>query len=228
MSAVRRLGGAIFDCDGVLLDSNRIKAEGFRIALEGEPPGAVDRFFDYFHANNGLMRDALFEHYYRSIAPRADWATCAVEATRVFGERTLRSLLSCAQISGVVQLLEALSAAGVPCAVVSAARPSDLEVILKEQCISRFFAAIRGGDGTKVAQVASLLEEGIVDKPLIYFGDSRVDMDTAESFDCLFVFVSAGTEWLDGEAVCRDRGHAVVSDFRGFDLERTVVTRLTS
>ncbi len=34
----------IFDCDGVLLDSNTMKIAAFRTALAGYPDGAVARF----------------------------------------------------------------------------------------------------------------------------------------------------------------------------------------
>src|SRR5829696_1848375 len=217
MNAFQKPGGAIFDCDGVLLDSNRIKSEGFRSALAEEPAEQVERFFAYLHANAGLMRDALFEHYFRSIAPRTDWASPVADAIRVFGKHTMESLLACAQIPGAAELVQTLSDAGVPCVVVSAARPDDLELILSEKGMQYLFAAVRGGDRTKIAHIASLIDEGTVRAPLVYFGDSRVDMEAAEAFGARFVFVSAGTDWMDGEAVCGARGHTVVTDLRDFD-----------
>ena len=46
----------LFDCDGVILDSNQIKSEGFRIALSNEDTKLVDQFLDYHKDNQGIDR----------------------------------------------------------------------------------------------------------------------------------------------------------------------------
>ena len=41
----------IFDCDGVILDSNSIKSEAFRYSLKVYPTDAVDELMDFHHQN---------------------------------------------------------------------------------------------------------------------------------------------------------------------------------
>ena len=44
---------AVFDCDGVILDSNQIKSEAFAYALPDDPPELVKNFVQYHKENGG-------------------------------------------------------------------------------------------------------------------------------------------------------------------------------
>ena len=44
---------AVFDCDGVILDSNQIKSEAFAYALPDDPPELVKNFVQYHKENWG-------------------------------------------------------------------------------------------------------------------------------------------------------------------------------
>ena len=46
----------IFDCDGVILDSNEAKSEAFRSCLAHEDRVHVDEFITYHEKNQGISR----------------------------------------------------------------------------------------------------------------------------------------------------------------------------
>ncbi len=60
----------VFDCDGVVLDSNRVKTEAFRIAagLWGAEPASA--LVAYHVANGGISRYVKFAHFLDQILPR--------------------------------------------------------------------------------------------------------------------------------------------------------------
>ena len=56
----------IFDCDGVILDSNRLKSKAFAYALPGEPIQLVQAFVDYHQKRGGISRYEKFSHYFKN------------------------------------------------------------------------------------------------------------------------------------------------------------------
>ena len=57
----------MFDCDGVVLDSNRIKTEAFRTAALPFGPESADRLRAYHLENGGVSRYLKFRHFLESI-----------------------------------------------------------------------------------------------------------------------------------------------------------------
>ena len=47
---------ALFDCDGVILQSNELKSAAFAGALAGEPEDLVAQFVAYHKENGGVSR----------------------------------------------------------------------------------------------------------------------------------------------------------------------------
>ncbi|PSC04894.1 hypothetical protein SLNSH_10570 [Alsobacter soli] len=216
----RRFGGVVFDCDGVLLDSNRIKAGIFRDILAGHPGDAVAAFTAYQQAHPGLHRRDLFAYFFTEIAPQVDFRDQTDRCVSEFSRRTLDALGGCAAVPGALELVARLHNEGVPCVVVSAAEAADLAVLLGGRGIAHRLGAIRGGDRKKADHVLDLLAAGVIARPLLYFGDSRADLDAAEAVQARFVMVSGASDWADGAEICRRRGHDVVPDLR--DVERAL------
>jgi phosphoglycolate phosphatase-like HAD superfamily hydrolase len=102
----------------------------------------------------------------------------------------------------------------IACAIVSAALKSDLDRVVFKRRWDGYFQAVCGAGRRKIEHIEELLATGTLTRDVMYFGDSRIDMEAAEATGCTFVFVSSASEWDDGERVCRSRGHGVIQDFR--------------
>jgi phosphoglycolate phosphatase-like HAD superfamily hydrolase len=57
----------VFDCDGVILDSNRIKSAAFRTVTAPFGAEASARFLDYHHRHGGISRNEKFAHFLDAI-----------------------------------------------------------------------------------------------------------------------------------------------------------------
>ena len=55
----------IFDCDGVILDSNKIKTNAFKQALKDEPRDKIEQLVKYHKENGGVSRYKKFEYFYK-------------------------------------------------------------------------------------------------------------------------------------------------------------------
>ena len=62
---------AVFDCDGVILDTNQVKSEAFAHALSDDPPELVRSFAQYHKESGWVSRYLKFEHYFKNIRKQA-------------------------------------------------------------------------------------------------------------------------------------------------------------
>ncbi len=113
-------GGVVFDCDGVLIDSNGVKAAAFRAALAGEPEQRIADFFVDFHTWPGQSRFELFTRYIRDKAGRADWQERVAKTSEAFAVTMQKVLTACNPLPGIDRFLDWLASRNIPCAVVSA------------------------------------------------------------------------------------------------------------
>ena len=53
----------VFDCDGVILDSNSMKTQAFAKAINGEPQEKINLLLLYHKEHGGVSRYHKFTHY---------------------------------------------------------------------------------------------------------------------------------------------------------------------
>lgn len=203
----------IFDCDGVLLQSNEAKAHAFRHALSGADNALIERFVDYHHEHGGVSRHIKLTMFHRDWEKAADWQERVTRSLARFSEAAMSVLLSCPEVPGARLLVEQLAAKGTPLFVVSGADEGELRELLAQRGLSKYFKQILGGPTEKQELLRRLDGTGDIIRPALFFGDSRTDMEAATSSELDFIFVSGHTGWTDGATVCQQRGIPVITDF---------------
>jgi len=204
---------AVFDFDGVILNSNKGKTDAFRKTLDGDPPELVDRFIAYHMENGSVSRYVKFEHYYRDMLGRKDYGAATAKAIRNFGTFVRQVLMDADEIPGVIALLDNLCARGVPCFVVTGGAEHEVRDVVKARGLDRYFCRVLGAPSTKIENIQKLEDEELLHKPGVFYGDAKVDLQAAHAFNLTFVFVSGVSEWHTGTSVCRERGLPIIRDF---------------
>ncbi|MEM6678015.1 MAG: HAD family hydrolase [Pseudomonadota bacterium] len=106
MIDLRRYKTLIFDCDGVVLNSNGLKTEAFRKAATPYGAAAAEALVAHHLAHGGVSRFRKFEHFLTAILGRN--APHDYDALlRAYGDALDDGLMSCEVAAG----LEALRAA---------------------------------------------------------------------------------------------------------------------
>ena len=205
----------LFDCDGVILDSNPMKSEAFCQALEGEDPGLVEEFLTYHKTHGGVSRHVKFTHFYEHMKKEKSYETSTQEALERFAQRSREGLMACPEIPGVREFLESLQGK-IPCFVISGGDRDEIKESLNRRELSPFFREILGGHATKKENIRYLEKQGWLQRPCIYFGDACSDFEASREFDLDFIFVAGHSEWKEGRNVCEQQGHRVIEDFQDF------------
>lgn len=209
---------AVFDCDGVILDSNPLKTEGFRAALPGEPPDRVEAFVAFHKANGGVSRYVKFDHYFREIKKLDHFAPELDQALQRYSDFVRAELLSCDEIPGIKIMLESLHRQSVPCAVNSGGDEAELHELFRTRGLDDHFVEILGSPKTKIDNLKVLKEKGYLEGPGVYFGDAKSDLTAAAEFGLDFVFVHGVSEWKDGVSYCSSHQIPMIENFMDLQI----------
>lgn len=210
----------IFDCDGVILDSNSLKTGVFRQVLEanGYPPDEVDAFSTHQQNNFGTSRYRLFETLLEGrFGPKRE----------VTLERLLEDFSLGCKAGYVLQpetpgLIAALDRAAEVAAlyVVSGSDEVELRDVLALRGLAPRFADVFGSPANKVENIARVRAHlhasgGPADPRLLFVGDAEADMNAALASDSDFVFMAAfSTVRKTLEPKVRAHGLPVIEDLR--------------
>ncbi|MCC5903067.1 MAG: HAD hydrolase-like protein [Halomonas sp.] len=188
----------VFDCDGVLLDSNRVKTEAFYHAAlpYGEP--AAQAFTEYHKANGGISRQKKFEYFFLNILNLSALPEDKYQkALNDYGKLTAEGLVRCEVLPGVLEFLTSLPAQAKKF-VVSGGAQDEVRWVLEAKGLAKFFDGIYGNPVDKLTLVKNLgLKDS--DYPGIFFGDARYDHEVAKANGLDFIFLSAVSDFNSWE-----------------------------
>ncbi len=188
----------ILDCDGVVLNSNKIKTNAFRSVTLPFGEVASSTLVDFHVRNGGMSRYAKFEYFVDFILP-THAPGVVVEDKRKF----LSSLLSkfanevkaglskCETAQNLMELRQ--STMNTRWLIVSGGDQAELREVFEQRNIAHYFdGGIYGSPKDKYSIVRDLLKSKQIQNPSLFLGDSRLDHEVAKSFGFDFIFITHG------------------------------------
>jgi phosphoglycolate phosphatase-like HAD superfamily hydrolase len=190
----------VFDCDGVILDSNSVKSQAFfDVALPfGEEQ--AERFVEYHKLRGGVSRQEKFKYFVAEIlaAKTPDRESLEIKLVEAYARICRDGLQKCSMIPGVQAFLASLPRS-VRNYVVSGGAQTEVRQAMNERHLDQFFSLILGNPRSKPENMQQLFDAGTFRGRGAYFGDARLDMELAQQYDLDFVFVSGASEWAEAE-----------------------------
>jgi len=203
----------IFDCDGVILNSNKIKTEAFYQATLIYGDSAAQDMVNYHLLNGGVSRYKKFNYFIEHIAPKYELENRVIqleELLRVYATYVRQGLLSCEIAHGLKKFRE--NTANARWLVVSGGDQNELRDIFNIRGIGNWFdGGIYGSPQDKEIIVDDLIKTGLIQKPALFLGDSKLDYEVAEKFNLDFVFLNKWSEFIEWEKYCQENEIQVIS-----------------
>jgi len=195
----------VFDCDGVILDSNGVKSQAIFEAAKPHGEENAKRLLAYHQQHGGISRYAKFAYFVAEILETPTERREALEKEMVDAcARICRAeLQTCALIPGVRAFLSSLPER-IHSYVVSGGAQSEVRDALSQRDLDRYFDLVLGSPRSKADNMQDLDSAGHLRGRGAYFGDARLDMELAHRFGLDFYFVSGASEWANAGDECHD------------------------
>ena len=198
----------IFDCDGVILDSNEIKSNAFSETLIDEDEELVKQFIDFHKENGGISRFKKFDYFFNKIKNQKIYEKSLNNALKRYAKLSYEGLKNASEIDGVRSLLIKLKEFEIDSFVISGGEQNEVRRVLKHQNLNKYFKNIYGSPISKEDHLINI-------KPTnsLYFGDAKSDYIAAKNFDIDFVFISGASDWDNGVEFCKSMNIIEMKDF---------------
>jgi len=209
----------VFDCDGVLLDSNEIKTRAFAEVARPYGQEAAESLVAHHILHGGVSRFEKFRHFWTQILKRDENENAVAELCGRFGDITSRELLACDETPGLHEALAAIPS-GTRKIVVSGSPQEELRTIFGRRGLTRHFDGVYGSPDTKIEILNRESANGALSLPGVYVGDARLDYEAARAVGLDFVFMVRYSEWDDAQASLQGTDTVFIHDLR--DLVTTL------
>lgn len=192
----------VFDCDGVILNSNNIKTEAFyRTALAyGEQ--AAQELVKYHVENGGVSRYKKFKYFLDEIVPNLANKVSGPNLEALlenYAEMVLDGLLICELAEGLEELRNKTPDAN--WLIVSGGDQTELNEVFSKRKLSHLFnGGVYGSPDTKDEILTREIGSGNIILPALFLGDSKYDYQAATRANLDFVFLSGWSEVADWKA----------------------------
>jgi phosphoglycolate phosphatase-like HAD superfamily hydrolase len=197
----------IFDCDGVILNSNKIKTQAFRNVLANFNQNAVNEFIEYHTKNGGVSRYIKLERFLNKIVPKyvKDFKPSKDQLQlllKKYSYECKSSLCNCEITKGLEYLRKA--SGNIPWLIVSGGDQNELKEVFNYKNITKYFnGGIFGSPDKKIDIIKREISNGLIKFPALMLGDSKLDYLTAKSSDIDFLFVYEWTDFKDYDSYCK-------------------------
>ena len=209
---LRKYQFAIFDYDGVILDSNQIKTESFRESLREYGNDEVSKFIDYHISNGGVSRYDKFKYFFEDILKIKEYESEYNLALAHFSSFNKKNLKEAKIVEGLTEVLEIFKSLDLNLYVVSGSDKEELNSLLNQKKVSKYFTEILGSPTRKESHCSRIYKSENYG-PSLYFGDSRLDFICAEAIKSDFIFVEKYSDWRDIKIIEERRFFSKISTF---------------
>lgn len=190
-----------FDCDGVILDSNKVKTDAFYHAMEPLSKEAAIAIRDYHVKNGGISRFKKFEWAIKQYLNDLEYQTTYERLLDSYAKEVESGLLNC-QINPALDALKE-STQHANWLVVSGGAQVELRDVFERRNLTQFFSeGIYGSPDSKDVIFSRELSLGTISGKSLFIGDSKYDYISSNRAGLDFVFVSEWTEVQDWREFC--------------------------
>lgn len=198
----------VFDCDGVVLNSNKVKTDAFFRAVLPYGKTAAEAMVVYHVANGGVSRYKKFKYFLQEIVPDQRGPNLD-ELLKAYAAYVRKGLLNCEIAPGLKELRQ--HTCNARWLIVSGGDQSELRDIFSQRELLPFFdGGIFGSPNTKDEILEREVTNGSILEPALFLGDSKYDYQAASRKGLDFVFLHGWSEIQNYDQWCSENKIATI------------------
>ncbi len=187
---------ALFDFDGVILDSNRVKRGAFFTAVEEVYPGQGELVASLIDDRHPLTRQRFMAKVAERLVPVGGRADAALDLVARYGRIVDEGLMAAPFVRGAEDTL-ALLAGKMPL-YLNTQNPRDAIVpILEGRGLMPHFTAVYGSERSKGENIDRVLTDGFEVNEIVMIGDGILDWTASRDKGVPFIAVNPTFEMPD-------------------------------
>lgn len=200
----------VFDCDGVVLNSNKVKTQAFYQAALPYGQDAAQRLVDFHVNNGGISRYKKFALFLDTMVEGLEGPGLE-ELLDSYAGHVRAGLMDCEVSQGLDTLREATPHAR--WLIVSGGDQNELRDVFSDRGIDKNFdGGIYGSPDTKDEILSRELTSATIATPALFLGDSTYDHKASTGAGLDFVFIYGWTEVPGWKDFCHRNGLTTASD----------------
>lgn len=202
----------VFDCDGVVLDSNVVKTEAyFRTAKNlGATDAQAQALVDYHVKLGGISRYHKFDWYLREVLQQPVTEAAVQKLLDSFSQELEVGLMQCNLAKGLFALREKTESNWL---ILSGGDQQEIRDLFANRKIAHMFnGGLFGSPDNKDLVLAREMANNNISQPALFLGDSKYDFEVATRAGLDFIFISDWTEVPDWEAYCAEHKITVLNN----------------
>jgi len=178
----------IFDCDGVIFDSNELKTTAFEIVLRDFPQEEISKFIEYHRTNGGISRYEKFRYFLDEMT-ETNYKNYSLEnLLKSFSLQCQKLYLTCPFTYQADMVIKRLASKH-QLFVASGSDEVELNSVFKSRGISSYFVKILGSPKKKEHCIADIISGSDCSSGTIMIGDAVKDYEAslANGLPCILM-----------------------------------------
>lgn len=202
----------IFDCDGVILDSNKIKTFAFHEVAKDYGLEEAKALVDFHLLHGGVSRNKKFEYFICHILKEEFNKEKNDLLCKLYGDIVSKKLLTCKINSGLIWLKKNYPEN--KWLVVSGGNQEELRSVFKQRSLDILFEkGIYGSPDSKEDIFDREIKKNNIVFPSIFIGDSKYDYIASNKYNLDFLFLSEWTEFRGWQEFCNLKKIPFINNF---------------
>ena len=205
----------IFDCDGVILHSNKVKTKGFYYAAKSFGHEKASKIEKFHKSNGGISRYSKFRYFITNILEVPFSEKIYKNLLQKYSNYVSRELFKCNLAVNIRKIRNDFPSTN--WSIVSGGDQEEIkEIFIKRGIDTLFDGGIYGSPRNKFEIFEFLLSQGFNKKDSIYLGDSHYDFEVASHFKIDFRYISGWSEFENLKINALENNIIVHNDVQSF------------
>lgn len=168
----------IFDFDGVIKDSVKVKSEAFVQLYASEGKEFQRKVEEYHLANGGISRYVKFKVWNEWLG-RSTSEGAIDELAKNFAQLVIDNVVASPYVNGAIEALESASENAL-CFIATGTPDDEINLILNQLELDKYFREVHGSSRKKSLIIKDILERFLLSpSEVLFIGDAQTDYQAA-------------------------------------------------